>query len=582
MASRSVRTSDYICLVWIARQIPLLLLAFAGWGGEPVHYELRGRLLPGSRASVWLHGATAPFEDSTLAGDDGQFRFRDLLAGTYTLGVFVPTRGEMRRTIELGPSQADAKRRIDLDVQLHDADFESRDSLRRGAVVSAKELAIPDRARHEYEEAEKSLTRRDAEAAAKHFARAVELAPQFSDAWNHLGTIAYQSRDYPRAENCFRKALDAAPEAFQPLVNLGGVLLNLGKFAEALQFNLYAALVRPNDALANSQLGMSYFYLGKLDLAEKYLAAATSLDPAHFSHPQLMLAEIALRRHDHPAAVRQLEAFLQNHPDAPESGKVKDKLAQLRVPADPAPGFAATGMARTFSEMPDLTPSDGVPYSVRRADGRLYLQSFDNSGRARQTSIDATIGSGRHARMLLTRSADGALTALPLAWYGADSGKYAPAPAFVFSENCLTCHATKSSGHAQALGCVSCHATSASKPGQAVCLRCHVQSSGARSAHAAAHPSDEEESKIELNSAGYRLLASRCYQNSAGKLTCTTCHPPHTFSKTAAEYRMVCRGCHPTMHNSAPLDCPRCHMPKRPAQDAPGMTIADHRIQRPL
>jgi tetratricopeptide (TPR) repeat protein len=297
--------------------------------GEPSRYELRGRLLPATRASVWLHGAAAPFEDSTLAGEDGRFRFRGVVAGTYTLGVFVPARGEMRRTIEVGPTQADAKSRIDLTVELRDSEFESRDSLRRGALVSAQELAIPVRAHSEYDEAERRLARRDVEGAVAHFERAVGIAPQFADAWNHLGTIAYQAHDYTRAENCFRKALDADPHSFQPLVNLGGVSINLGKFQESLEYNLYAALSRPNDALANSQLGMSYFYLDKLDLAHKYLTAAKRLDPAHFSHPQLILAEIALRRQDPAAAKAEMEEFLRYHPDAPEAGRVREKLAGL-------------------------------------------------------------------------------------------------------------------------------------------------------------------------------------------------------------------------------------------------------------
>jgi tetratricopeptide (TPR) repeat protein len=312
------------------RRASLLLLLVLGVRAETVRFELRGRLLPATRASVWLHGATAPFEDSTLAGEDGHFRFRSLPAGAYTLGAFVPTRGEMRRTIEIGPSQADARQRIEVTVEMRDAEFESRDSLRRTALVSAKELAIPERARREYEEAEKRLAHHDAEGAVAHLKRAVEIAPQLSEAWNHLGTIAYQARDYSRAENCFRQALDASPDSFQPLVNLGGVSLNLRRFEEALRYNLYAALSRPNDALANSQLGMNYFYLGKLDLAQKYLTAATRLDPAHFSHPQLMLAEIALRRHDREEAARQMQEFLRYHPDSPEAGGIKEKLTQLR------------------------------------------------------------------------------------------------------------------------------------------------------------------------------------------------------------------------------------------------------------
>ena len=563
----------------------LLLIAAVLWAQEePSRYELRGRLLPAKRASVSLHGATAPFEDSTMAGDDGRFRFRGLLAGAYTLGAFVPGRGEIRRTIEVGPSQADARKRIELTLQLQDGDFESRDSLRRSVLVSAQQLAIPDRARQEYEEAEKRLTRRDVAGATAHLDRAVELAPQFSEAWNHLGTIAYQTRDYPRAETCFRRALEADSNSFQPLVNLGGVLINLRKFEEALQYNLHAALTRPNDALANSQLGMSYFYLDKLDLARKYLDEAERLDPAHFSHPQLLLAEIALRRQDRTAAAGELQAFLQYHPDSPEAAKVKDKLAQLRARSDPGEIFDGTGMAHSFSESPELTPFDGDPYRVVRKDGRYDLETRDREGQVRQNSIDAVIGSGRHARLLLSRGADGAWRELPLAWFARDGGQYAATPGFGFTANCLVCHARQTGDHAAALGCASCHAPAGSgKPGQAACLACHLENSGPNSAHkSGAGSSGAGDGEIELNSAGYRLPQSRCYQASAGKLTCTTCHPAHSFSKTPAEYRMVCRGCHPAMHNSAPLECTRCHMPKRPTRDAPQIVVTDHRIQRPL
>jgi tetratricopeptide (TPR) repeat protein len=535
-----------LLLLWLALPAP----------GETARYEVRGRLVPGTRASVWLHGATAPFEDSTLADDDGHFRFRNLEAGAYILGVSVPGRGEIRRTIEVGPSQARAGNRIELTVELRDGEFESRDSLRRSASVSAQDLAIPDSARHEYEEAGKKLARRDVDAAVAHLERAVEIAPQFAEAWNHLGTIAYQTRDFPRAERCFRKALAADPKMFQPLVNLGGVLINLSKYQEALQYNLYAELSHPNDALANSQLGMSYFFLDKLDQAQKYLTAAKRIDPAHFSHPQLILAQIELKRQDRAAAAAELEEFLQYHPDSPQADQIKNDISQLRAHANPVEEFASTGMAKSFVEAPKLSPPQGSEV------------------------IDAAIGSGTHVRILLSRSAGGGWKALPLAWYPDEGGRYASNPGFAFSDACLACHASGGSNHPQAMGCASCHGTAYSvKPTPSACLRCHVDTRGPASRHGAIAGAD---GAPEVNSAAYRLLESRCYRSSAGKLTCTTCHPAHTFSKTAAEYRMVCRGCHATQHNGAALDCVRCHMPKRPALDAPQLMVVDHRIQRPL
>jgi len=113
-------------------------------------------------------------------------------------------------------------------------------------------------------------------------------------------------------------------------VNLGGVLLNLGKPDEALRLNLYAVLRQPRDALSNSQLGMSYFLTRKPDLAEKYLTVAKQLDPAHFSHPQLMLSEIHLQRDERAAAIEELEDFLRRHPDAPEATGVKAALTRLQ------------------------------------------------------------------------------------------------------------------------------------------------------------------------------------------------------------------------------------------------------------
>jgi tetratricopeptide (TPR) repeat protein len=156
------------------------------------------------------------------------------------------------------------------------------------------------------------------------------MAPRFSMAWNELGTIAYQTRKFDRAEECFRQALQQDPGAFEPLVNLGGVLVAVHKLDEAADYNLRAVLARPNDALANSQLGLTYFELQRMDLAQKYLERARQIDPAHFSHPQLLLAEIHLRRGERLQAAAVLEEFLKYHPDWPQAAKMRQTIADLR------------------------------------------------------------------------------------------------------------------------------------------------------------------------------------------------------------------------------------------------------------
>jgi len=306
----------HICLV--------ALLVFPCWA-----YDLTGRIEPPAAMPVFLRGATAPFETSTASDSAGHFHFSKIPAGTYTLIVSTAARGEILQTIELTAGTVNSKGNLDLVLAIDPAKLESDGAGGIRAAVSATVLSIPNRATGEFDTARHCLTRGDSACANTHLRRAVEIAPRFAAAWNQLGTIAYQSGQYGEAEANFRQSLAADPEAFEPLVNLGGVLLNLARPMDALEYNQKAVAKRPNDALANSQLGMAYFYADQMEPAEKYLKIAIQLDPAHFSAPQLILAEIYLRSGDREAALAAWRDFLKRHPDAPQASEVRAKIAVL-------------------------------------------------------------------------------------------------------------------------------------------------------------------------------------------------------------------------------------------------------------
>lgn len=305
--------------------LAIALASLLAAASEPA-YTVRGQLVPAHSASVSLHGATSPFHASVLAGADGRFQFKKIAAGSYTLIVFVPGRGETRKTIDAGPGTADRRGRVEMVIRLDEAKMVPD----RSGVISVKELSIPQRAQDEFRSASRKLGQRDIGGAIASLNRAVKIAPQFSAAWNHLGTIAYQTQRYADAEGYFRKSLDADATAYEPLVNLGGALVTMGRYEEAWNYNLHAVLQRPNDALAQAQMGMTYFGLGKLELAEKYLLEARRLDAGHFSHPQLMLAEIYLRLKRPAAAADQLEDFLRYHPDWSKAEEMRRGISELR------------------------------------------------------------------------------------------------------------------------------------------------------------------------------------------------------------------------------------------------------------
>jgi hypothetical protein len=76
------------------------------------------------------------------------------------------------------------------------------------------------------------------------------------------------------------------------------------------------------------------------------------------------------------------------------------------------------------------------------------------------------------------------------------------------------------------------------------------------------------------------LVRSRCFTESAGKLSCFSCHSPHAaLRRTAAAYDARCRSCHDGVkHKTAVAEraCVDCHMP--PVRLSENLVFANHWI----
>lgn len=82
------------------------------------------------------------------------------------------------------------------------------------------------------------------------------------------------------------------------------------------------------------------------------------------------------------------------------------------------------------------------------------------------------------------------------------------------------------------------------------------------------------------------MLQSRCYLESGRKLTCVTCHAPHTDTpKDPKPYEAACLSCHSAPKTVCPVNpsekCVSCHMPSRPAFSSGSLPtkMADHFIR---
>jgi tetratricopeptide (TPR) repeat protein len=304
------------------------MAAFVLLVAQPANsFAVNGAIDPAGKAVVWLYGASSSFSEATLSDSGGRFHFGGILPGSYTLTVVTTAHSEWRQTIDVGPGSADGKGHVNVQVHIDEAKSLADDQI----LVSARELSVPESAWKEYAKAEQCLSKHDADAAVVHLERATGIAPEFSAAWNSLGTIAYHAQHYTEAEQDFRKSLAADPNEYAPLVNLGGVLMNLGLYRDSWSFNTLAVSKQPNDALAHSQLGMACLALGRLDEAEAQLREAIRLDPHHFSNPQLLLATIYERERKPDDAAEVLDQFLALHPDFAQAPRIREWIARLRT-----------------------------------------------------------------------------------------------------------------------------------------------------------------------------------------------------------------------------------------------------------
>ncbi len=316
---------------WLIRLAAPLALAgtLAGADSLSLHGTVEPPLMRGLAA---ISAVESPFYREEPV-HNSRFSFRKLEPGAYTLTVMDPEWGVTRRTIQVTESFADDAGRVRIAVELERSATARSRRVEQQGKVSVAALKVSPKAKAARRKAQARLRKGDEAGGTALLLSAVDISPSYTEVWNELGTISYKAGRYVEAEQRFRKALEIDPLSFAPMVNLGGTLLSQNRFEEALSFNLMARSMQPEDALANSQLGMNFFYKGQFRKAREFLLRAKESDPSHFSFPQLFLADIYAKQGKLRAARTELEEVLRLHPDSPVKALAVDALRKLDAAA---------------------------------------------------------------------------------------------------------------------------------------------------------------------------------------------------------------------------------------------------------
>lgn len=298
-------------------------------------------------------------------------------------------------------------------------------------------------------------------------------------------------------------------------------------------------------------------------------------------------------------------------------------------------------------------PGSALTFSVSHNESGWRQTESEPGAFSVDHPLSYTVGSGANGLTFLIRRGDFLFQA-PLSYYSR-TGKWDLSPGYehvelgfnrAVPEECINCHAGRASpkptpagAYADppfqelAIGCENCHgpgeahvkslgksagsivnpAKLAPRLAENICLNCHQRGDARVTQPGKSYldfrpgewlfdtavvfkepvqtPEQQQADLLEHFSA---MQASRCFRESAGKLSCLTCHDPHNQPgkqgqpEPVAFYRAKCLTCHQESSCRLPLkqrtaqtppdNCAGCHMPKRDVLQISHSALTNHRI----
>lgn len=129
----------------------------------------------------------------------------------------------------------------------------------------------------------------------------------------NLGLVCERLGDSARAANAYQLAVQIAPDFADAYYNLGNLYLQRGDWELARQQFQAVLAVRPEQAAAHVNLGIAWFQAGQPAAAEKALRRGLALDDG-LANGHFLLAQVCRARGDTAAATRELARALQLQP----------------------------------------------------------------------------------------------------------------------------------------------------------------------------------------------------------------------------------------------------------------------------
>jgi Carboxypeptidase regulatory-like domain/Tetratricopeptide repeat len=287
---------------------------------------------PLSQAQIQLIRFPDGIVSEQFTGSDGGVQFSGISVGAYTIRA-------SRQGYDPGEAHVDFRRG---DGTLQNVDIvlsprkQERNSMPGGS-VAADDLRIPENAKKEFERGRKLLNeKKDRPQSIAAFQRAIELFPDYHDAYFLMGTAQMQLNAAAAAEASLRKAITLDAHRTAPYYPLAMLLFSQGHFDDEQKLLLEAQEEDSADWRWPFELARCHAQQSHWDSAVQYgIQAAKNTNAPSKVH--LLLADIYSNSNKPSEAVAELELFTKLDPQSPYMNRVREVLPALRQRAAAAP-----------------------------------------------------------------------------------------------------------------------------------------------------------------------------------------------------------------------------------------------------
>jgi len=299
-----------------------------------VEDDADGQPIQGARVQLRVPSGLAT-STVKFSSPSGEFRLTDLRPGDYLL--VVEQQGYEPTHLQVTVTGVSNTRVIVLMHRLNNVV-----TLAPGDSASVHVLSAPPKAREAFEKGIKLLNAKsDFLGGIKQFKRAIQMFPDYYEAYAQMGVAYDRSGDASSAEMAFRKSIEVSSGKYSESLFLLAEMFNeQERFADAESVAHQGIAAEPTSWRGHYELARALAGLKRNNEAEASATKARELKP---DNPvvYLLLANLHMRTHNYPSLVQDLDAYLKFAPNGPASEQARNmrekvqKALEAQRPAAP-------------------------------------------------------------------------------------------------------------------------------------------------------------------------------------------------------------------------------------------------------